>query len=273
MRTVVDSNSLNSERLAEYLGTSTSNYVVLTDYCAIEAYKHPNPFTVKESFKLISKHSGQVVVLKGTMECCGIISDKSDYPDVLIDRVATANIHKFLSDLQKTTIAHRISSKVIFDRGDDARRQLDRMRRDSSHLLGGVILSSNLFNESELKLIRTSTWESSESLVDKIVSNVFILSQQLMTAHPKFGVIPPLKYAENSFLFRQAICAYALMMQWVQAGKQMSISDEKILNDQIDLNYIVFSSFFDGLLSDDKKLNSINSIFISLKGLIELRLG
>ena len=38
-RKVVDSNCLQSEALRTYLSTSAANYVVLTDYAAMEAYK------------------------------------------------------------------------------------------------------------------------------------------------------------------------------------------------------------------------------------------
>ena len=39
MRKVADSNYLQSDRLRDYLSKSAKNYVVLTDYTAVEAYK------------------------------------------------------------------------------------------------------------------------------------------------------------------------------------------------------------------------------------------
>ncbi len=39
MRKVVDSNFLQSPALRGYLANATTNYVVLTDYAAMEAYK------------------------------------------------------------------------------------------------------------------------------------------------------------------------------------------------------------------------------------------
>ncbi len=66
MRKVVDSNFLQSDRLREYLSKSTKNYVVLTDYVAMEAYKDHTLASIYRSMQILADFPKQVIVLKTT---------------------------------------------------------------------------------------------------------------------------------------------------------------------------------------------------------------
>lgn len=55
MRKVVDSNFLQSDELRDYLSKSAGNYVVLTDYAAMEAYKGDTLDTIYRSMEIYLK--------------------------------------------------------------------------------------------------------------------------------------------------------------------------------------------------------------------------
>ena len=72
MRKVVDSNFLQSDELRDYLSKSAGNYVVLTDYAAMEAYKGDTLGTIYRSMEILADYPKQVIVLKGTQVVCGL---------------------------------------------------------------------------------------------------------------------------------------------------------------------------------------------------------
>ncbi len=55
---------------------------------------------------------------------------------------------------------------------------------------------------------------------------------------------------------RQTKC-YLLCLRWISDGSINSLKPDKRLNDLIDMNYAAYATFFDGLLTDDKKLIDI----------------
>jgi hypothetical protein len=85
MRKVVDSNFLRSDALKAYLAESTDNYVVLTDYAAMEAYKGEMPASIYASMEILAQHPKQVIVLKGTQTVCGLSWRDAATPELLID--------------------------------------------------------------------------------------------------------------------------------------------------------------------------------------------
>jgi hypothetical protein len=71
-RKVVDSNCLQSEALKVYLSAPADNYVVLTDYAAMEAYKGDTLKSIYRSMEILAQHPQQVIVLRGTQEICAL---------------------------------------------------------------------------------------------------------------------------------------------------------------------------------------------------------
>ena len=55
MRMVVDSNFLQDSELHKYLSKSKSNFVVLTDYAAMEAYKGNTLVSIYKSMAILTE--------------------------------------------------------------------------------------------------------------------------------------------------------------------------------------------------------------------------
>lgn len=70
MRTVVDSNFLQSDGLRAYLSKSPANMAVLTDYAAMEAHKPDTLEMLYRSMAIVAEFPRQVIVLKGTQAVC-----------------------------------------------------------------------------------------------------------------------------------------------------------------------------------------------------------
>ena len=54
----------------------------------------------------------------------------------------------------------------------------------------------------------------------------------------------------DAFIFRYALTAYVLILRAVRTGG-VKINQEKLQNDMIDMNFVTFATYFDGLMTDD----------------------
>ncbi|MBP1852850.1 hypothetical protein [Rhizobium halophytocola] len=71
-RKVVDSNAMQSEALRSFLSASTSNYAVLNDYAAMEAYKGDTLISIFRSMNIVCEFPRQIIVLKTTGRICSL---------------------------------------------------------------------------------------------------------------------------------------------------------------------------------------------------------
>ena len=94
-------------------------------------------------------------------------------------------------------------------------------------------------------------------MLDKMIRDVFTLAGIYFQGHPQATKRPSVKELPNTLIFRIALCDYLLMLSWISEGSPQFIKSKKMLNDAVDVNFAALATFFDGILSLDKKLNRI----------------
>lgn len=258
MRKVVDSNFLASDMLRAYLSKSTRNYVVLTDYAAMEAYKGNTLASIYPSMEILAQFPKQVIVLKNTLVVCGLKGRRAGLQKRLIDADQTKDFSTFCKALIRAKNGDSFIEKQLLENGREADLQMGRMLADAVRMPAIVEEVSKIFTEKELKIIRSGNCmpESyTPELRTKIVGGVLQLASQMFKDHPKTGKFPERREITNIFIFRVALCAYILALRYISKGNP--IKPEKILNDLVDINFAAFATYFDGILTEDKKLNGI----------------
>lgn len=60
-----------------------------------------------------------------------------------------------------------------------------------------------------------------------------------------------------SFQFRYSLCTYSLVLKWIMKDGYNNVSNDKLRNDFIDMVYAAYATFFDGIITKDKKLLEI----------------
>jgi hypothetical protein len=98
-RKVVDTNCLQSEALRTYLSASADNYVVLTNYAAMEAYKGDTLKSIYSSMEILAKHPKQVIILTGTQDICALNGRAAESLEPLIDEVQTREFPEYCQHL------------------------------------------------------------------------------------------------------------------------------------------------------------------------------
>lgn len=146
--------------------------------------------------------------------------------------------------------------RVLQKYGEEATRHLDLMQSDAERIPATISMISENYSQAELRSLRTGG-PFSEQTVDKIISSILQVAAFMFRDHPKIQKLPQYKYLSNTFVFRCAVCVYLLVIDWISEGGAEGVESAKMRNDMVDMTYAAYATFFDGLLSADKKAKRI----------------
>jgi hypothetical protein len=262
MRMVIDSNYLQCQALRDYLSASADNYAVLTDYAAMEAFKG-DPQVIYRSMEILAERPTQVIILKGTQEVCGLAPHIAAQPDGLIDFDQTRGFPDFCQQLAQAQRGDRLLRMQLAGSRREAATHMDRVLADMPTLNLGFEQIAATYSPQELKTLRRRD-PFTPKMADKLVQQVMRLAGELFSAHPQVAENPKGPEVRDTFIFRHAICAYALALRAIEDGAAGRATPQKLRNDYVDVNFATFATFFDGLLSADKKAQGVYAVAVFL---------
>jgi hypothetical protein len=70
--------------------------------------------------------------------------------------------------------------------------------------------------------------------------------------HPSAARWPAL--LPSTFIFRYSLACYLLTIRWIGDGGVENAKPKVLANDVVDMNYVAFATYFDGVLSLDSKV-------------------
>ncbi|MBU1690782.1 MAG: hypothetical protein KJ958_02255 [Gammaproteobacteria bacterium] len=257
MRVVVDSNRLQSEVLRGYLMKSRSNFAVLTDYAAMEAYKGDTLASIYKSMAILSEFPGQVIVLKGTRAACGLRGRTAGLQRRLIDEAQSSGFAMYANHLRQAQAGNRHLQQQLLDHGKEATAHLDRMLADAQ-TTGAVIDNiATLYSKAERHSIRLGE-NYSPALVDKTIKNILHIAATVFHEHPDVRVTPTYVELPNTYIFRVALCTYLLALEWGARGGARHAAPARLRNDFVDMSFAAYATYFDGLMTGDAKVLRIH---------------
>jgi len=256
MKKVVDINYLQKPELEDYLAKSRDNYVVLTDYASMEIFKCNALKNLACKMKIVSQYPNQVIVLKGLREIISLTLIPSKLPQSLIDYKQTVGFSMFCENTKSACEGDKLLSREVLSRESSASRNLDEKMQYHQNIVGGIKGLAKSYDPSHLKALRKGN-ELHPDFMKSITKNIRLVTQFLMEKHPDVEVLPEFEYLRNSYVFRFATCTHFLSLRWIKDGGIEQVAPEKLRNDVVDMSYATYATYFDGLLSLDKKLNDI----------------
>ena len=256
MRKVVDSNYLRSDRLHQYLSKTAKNCVVLTDYAAMEAYKGDTLASIYRSMDILSQFPKQVIVLKGTQTVCGLRGRRAGLQRRLVDGGQTQGFRKYCRKLLAAERGDLRLQKALLDHGHEATAHMERILSDVADLPDALRGAAGSFTDTEVKILRKGS-ELTDEIIDKFIQNILELAVVIFREHPRVTKLPDATELPNTFIFRYALCAELLVFNWIAVGSPPRLKPEKMRNDIVDMSFAAYATFFDGLLTEDKKLQNI----------------
>lgn len=257
MRMVVDSNYLQHDNLRTFLRQSTYNSVVLTDYAWMEAYKGDTLVSICKSMQILCDYPSQVVLLKGTSEVSRLSGRPAGLTRRMTDLRGPHDFGIFCKQLRAYIAGDRSFERQILQRGKWATDHLANVRQDASTIEDSFDeVMREFYTDEEVRTIRARK-PLGGAIVAKMMDFALELTMTMRARHP--GGAPRVDRGElhNAFLFRHSVCLQVLHWIWMESGGKKNLRPEKVANDLVDLNFATYATYFDGILTNDRKLTDV----------------
>ena len=206
--------------------------------------------------EILSEYPKQVIVLKETQKVCGLRGRRAGLQRRLIDEGQTQGFGKYCRDIEAAERGDMVLQKKILDHGRVATEHMKRMLSDVADMPGALRDAAGTFTDTEVKIIRKGSCFTDE-ITKTFVENILLLAVIFFKDHPRVTNLPSEEELPNTFIFRSALCAQILILNWISVGSPHRVKPEKMRNEIVDINFATYASFFDGILTEDKKLESI----------------
>jgi hypothetical protein len=260
-RLILDKSVLQEPALEGFFRESRYNKILLTDYIAMEMYKGGDVRQEIEGFlSVVGRYTDQVIVLKNTPQSLPLRGRASGMQRRLIDRDQTEGFARHCRDLRLVMDGRKPDAETWIKKSqEDARLQMERMTKDAPTFREGHELITKRYTEQELQVIRRKE-PFTEAIYCKIIEDILTMTRIFFENHPEAGALPPIDQLPYTFLFRMAACAVAYGIIKISKGGIETKSDKKLLNDTVDMNYVVFGSYFDGVLTGDSGMREVEEV-------------
>jgi hypothetical protein len=256
-RLVVDSNYLQDGRLRKYLAESSDHFAVLTDYAAMEAHKGDTLNSIFRSMDILTEYPRQVLILHGTQHACGLTGLANEVWPKMIDPEQTETFPEYCALLKRAKQGDLFLQRQLLENGCEADAHMARMladARDLSDVFEGI---RTTFTADELQQLRQKDRPYEKSLLVKTTNHVMTMAAILLRNHPEVQTFPDAREAPDRFIFRVSLCCFLFALRWIAVGGAAKVKPERLRNDMVDVNFAAFATYFDGLLTADKKLTSL----------------
>lgn len=256
MKVVIDSNRMHSEELRAFLSSSFENKAVITEYSTIESFQGNSFIAIDKSWTVLKDFSDQILVLKGNRSASLINPSVGQYDDRLIDKDQTESIRDFIHILEHARAGNKNIQNQLLQRSKKADSHMAEILENSANMWFDIEEFSNVFTKDELgRMRRKELWK--QVTAEKFVEVVKHLSKKSFAAHPDKPEWPHHEYLVNHFLFRLSLTHCFYLMNLVSKGT----SERKatcVRNDIVDINFITFSTYFNGFMSNDHLASHIH---------------
>jgi hypothetical protein len=255
-RAVVDSNFLQCERLRAYLAKSPANFAVMTDYAAMEAYKADTLDMLYRSMGILGEFPRQVIILKGTQALCGLNGRAAGLQRRMIDREQTQGFAEYCRHLAAARSGSLSVQAQLLEHARAARLHMQRILLDVQDFAGGLEGIARQFSDGEIGIFRKGE-AFTPDMAAKVMQQILACASALFERHPRAPRFRPPRELPNLFLFRTGLCLYILGKRWMSVGGAHRAKPERLRNDIVDVSFAVSATYFDGLLTGDRKLAEI----------------
>lgn len=254
MKLVIDSNQLQTDRLHEFLAQSPHNVAVLPDFAAMEAYKGDSLKTIFKSMAVLSKFPNQVIILKGSTKVLQLSGRTMGLQRRLIDERQTRNFPEFIRALRQAEAGNSNLQAQIMSLGDFANKHLEKMRGEAISIRGAIEVLGSRYTKEERATLRARE-EYTPELIDKLVRTVLEMAGVIFRESPHVKRLPTYAELPNTFIFRVTLSCYLLGLRRFANGGFGELSSKKLRNDFVDMMFVAYGTYFDGLMSSDKNVN------------------
>jgi len=255
---VIDQNYLRDSHLEEFLASNSDLVVVLPDVALMEMCKSSSwKTTMNRSLKVLSGNLHKVYLSIGIGEAFRYeISKRRSIEGRLFDKELTASFRDLLNEVARGEDGEQVEAiaKRIVQVQEELRTNelnADQNKTKLNDLIG--LLESEIKPES-LKDLRANRISHQDKLntIKKYAPSVFE-NYFRQVGFPSNKVKSFLR--QKPMILRYVYSRLWLCLYWIEKGGFKAVRPEKITNDNLDHEYILTATFFDGILSMERRVN------------------
>jgi len=257
---VVDTGMLRRPELADFLAKSPGNRVAVSDNTRSECCQGDALRNMESSLRILSRHADQVVILRSEQDLAHRFSaDKQVSRADLVDRTQTRHFPGFCEGIRAALAGDLALVRELRKLQEDANKRRTAMKNDVGHLREGITKLAEDLGAERMARIRRH-----EVLTDEDLRLCFSMIIRLTRDYfdyfePTQGLTPENSVVASSYPFRKALAGFALIVSWLERGGIGNAKTEKLRNDVIDTNVAAFATYFDGVLTNDSKLQQTHN--------------
>jgi hypothetical protein len=255
---VIDFNALatRTKQLEAFFEGSKDNVGVLTDMMGIECLKRDGVDNHRKSFEVLSRYSHRVIVLQSFSALRRMRPMRRGFAEAVVDRELTVTFPAYCRSLFRDDN----QQLQAFTREQQAKVQVF---MGKIQVLVDQQLRQNIAEyEARFSTKRVAQWKESASPSADELSAVKDMVAGVTTGHFRLAYPnDPLPDAEDApywVPFRHTVALQALTMKWIKAGGYQTAKAEILRNDSVDIFYVTYGTIFDGVLSEDRKLQELS---------------
>lgn len=259
MKVVIDSNCLQSDRLDSYLRRDRSNKVVLITAATVEAYKNNYERGLPKSFEILGRYACQVLVAKDNQSVVSINGRSSGLQGRLISKSDTKKFSKFVNSLRSLPNSKELDfvNEVRLQKSREVERYLKKLKDESENLKKVISIRAARYSKKHISGYRKGLAPSKE-FIDLIRKEVEVVAGNASGVLEIEHNLPcPAAPIPNGFIFRLALANHLLVIDWIANGGANDVNPDKLLNDVMDMHFVVYATYFDGLMTNDRKQKSL----------------
>ncbi|HWZ94579.1 MAG TPA: hypothetical protein VNW30_05235 [Opitutaceae bacterium] len=256
---VIDFNAIggNSRQLDAFFANQ-SNVAIVTDMMAFECLKRDGVDNYRKSFAAFEPYAHRVVALKDFSDLRHLRPKKAGFYDAIVDQERTSNFPRYCHQMLHVSDARIIATIQL---------QQTRVQTFMSKI---EKVTSEEFRRSIAELEQSvpadqrPNWRAGKPVTEQELKIAKGMVAGITTAH--FNATFPNESLPNGddamywLPFRYTVALQALTLKWLRDGGHQSVRPEKMRNDSIDIIYVAYGTLFDGVLSEDAKLQELSEL-------------
>jgi hypothetical protein len=256
MRKVIDANYFEHSDLEAYFRANGENRAILIDYAGMEMRKGADPLrNLTHSLSILRKFPKQVVVLRGTRAIAAMSTATQGLDVRLVDKSQTRGFAEFCRHVQVAATGDRRYMAAVAEGAANAREHFAQMESGFAATHDVIADYLGRFTDEQLTELRGSKRYSKE-LCDTIELQLREIWQLLYHTHPDIRELRHMEEVVNHIVFRYTVAGYVWLLEKLRngaSGKQ-PLSPKKVTSDFIDIVYVAYATYFDGVLSKELRV-------------------
>ena len=230
--------------------------MLVTDFCAMEAYKGRAEVNLIKCLAVLERFPGQIHVLKGTKEVAALTNASALDLRLFIDAEQTAGFAQFCVDVKRADTGNQVLMAQLRAHAVVANDYLQRQQEEAAGVGPAILRIQADLPAATLRRLRASSFPTPDD-ADVFIPGMLAMARDFFRMQFGTSFTPSAETLSQTFTFRFSVASYLLALDWIRSGGVSNALVGRLANDVVDMNYVAYATYFDGVLSRDKKLLKI----------------